>query len=274
MSRGVGRILAFWLIVSGVGPYLWLAFQAFRMRSDITASPPSFNFAPTLQNFAWDYNGQSLVELLVSSTIVSGGTVLLSLAVGAPAAYFFARFPSRWSRSLFLVVLSTRMAPPIALSLPLFVLLTFVGLRGSYLSLILAQTAFNVSFVVWFLQSAIEESPREIEVAAQIDGRSWLGALADIVVPANAPALLAASAFVFLFSWNEYLLSSLLSNSLTRPITPALPGFIAQATSQWGNFCAVALIASLPPILLAFFARGFLTRALTIGLIDDRRRAR
>jgi multiple sugar transport system permease protein len=266
-----GQLIAFWLVASALGPYLWLVFQAFRPRSDITASPPTLNLDLTLQNFALDYNGQSLLQLLFNGCIISGGTVALSLIVGAPSAYFFARFESRWSRNLFVLVLSTRMAPAIALSLPMFVLFTFLNLRGTYLSVILAQTAFNVAFVVWFLQSAVTESPREMELAAQIDGRSWMGALLDIVIPANAPALQAASAFVFLFSWNEYLLSSLLSNSLTRPITPALPGFIAQATSQWGNFCAVALIASLPPIGLAMVARRFLTRGFTSGLIADRR---
>ena len=86
---------------------------------------------------------------------------------------------------------------------------------------------------------------------------------------ALAPALGAAAAFVFLFSWNEYLIASLLSNSLTRPVTPALPGFIAQATSQWGEFCAVALIASLPPIIIALFARRYFARAFSIGSIAD-----
>ncbi|HEY0313194.1 MAG TPA: carbohydrate ABC transporter permease [Allosphingosinicella sp.] len=269
MSGRLARLVAAWLIFAGVGPYLWMTFQAFRDRGDITASPPTLHLALTFQNFAWEYNGQSILQLLINGLIISGGTVVLSLIIGAPSAYFFARFVTPWSRTLFLLVLSTRMAPPIALSLPMFALFTFLDIRGSYLSVILAQTAFNVSFVVWFLQSAVAESPREIELAAQIDGRSWLGALLDIVIPAHAPALQAASAFVFLFSWNEYLLSSLLSSSLTRPITPALPGFIAQATSQWGNFCAVALIASLPPICLVFMVRRFLARGFTSGIIHD-----
>lgn len=250
-------------------PYLWLVLTAFRPRTVITASPPDFSVYLTFENFASVYNGQSIFHLFGNSLIVSIGTVGISLLAGLPAAYYFSRNPSGWSKSLFLIVLSTRMAPPIALSLPMFVVFTEIGLRGTYVAVIIAEAIFSIAFVVWFLEGALSGVPPQAEWAAQVDGRSQLGALVTVVLPAILTALAAAAGFVFLFSWNEYMMASLLSSSATRPITPALPGFIAQATSQWGAFCAVAFMSSLPPLLMAVLARRFLTRGLTAGLIPD-----
>jgi multiple sugar transport system permease protein len=257
------------LAAFSVLPYAWLVLEAFRPRSIITASPPSLDPGLTLENFSLSYNGQSILALSANSLIIGLGTVVVSLIAGTPAAYFFARIRTRWTRQLFLLVLSTRMAPPIAICLPLFTLFAVLGLRGTYLAIILTESVFNVAFVVWFLEGCFASTPQEIEMAAQIDGCSRVGALLRVVLPLNLPALGAAAAFVFLFSWNEYLMASLLTDSLTRPLTPALPGFIAQATSQWGSFCAVALIASLPPLAMAVMARHYLARAFTVGSIAD-----
>ena len=176
-------------------PYLWLVLTAFRPRTDITASPPSLGFHFTINNFSLVYNGQHLLSLLANSLVISSGTVVLSLCIGAPAAYYFARHRSRWAMNLFLLVLSTRMAPPIALSLPMFVLFTEVGMRGTYQSVMIAHTIFNMAFVVWFLEGFITGIPTEIEMAAQADGRSRLGALVSVVLPLMKPALTATVSF-------------------------------------------------------------------------------
>lgn len=264
--RGKLPIVFAWL---NCVPYLWLVLNAFRSRTDITASPPSFDLRLTLENFSLVYNGQNLLSLMFNSLVISSGTVALSLLVGAPAAYYFARHRSMWSKNLFLLVLSTRMAPGIALSLPMFVLFTELGMRGTYQAVIIAHTIFNIAFVVWFLEGFFFGVPIEIEMAAQADGRSRLGALTSVVLPLLVPALTVAAAFVFLFSWNEYMLSSLLTSSTTRPITPALPGFIAQATSQWGAFCAVAFVSSIPALLLTVAGQRFFARAFTFGMITE-----
>lgn len=255
-------------LVSGL-PYIWMVLSAFRPRMVLTASPPDFSLQWTIENFALTYSGQSLVALFINSLIISGTTVVLCMSVGVPAAYYFARHRSRWARSTFLFILSTRMAPTIAISLPMFFLFTEIGLRGTYVSVVVAQAVFNIAFVVWFLEDAISSIPTEIEMAAQVDGRSQMGALVGILVPALAPTLWVAAAFVFLFSWNEYMIASLLTSSSTRPITPALPGFLAQATSHWGSFSAVAFLSSLPALALAWFTRRYIARAFTVGLIDD-----
>lgn len=265
----VRRNLLLLIAVVNCLPYFWLVLTAFRPRTDITASPPTFNFQMTLENFSLVYNGQHLLSLIGNSFVVAFGTVCFTLSIGAPAAYYFARHRSRLAMNLFLFVLSTRMAPPIAMSLPMFVLFTELGIRGTYQSVMIAHTVFNMAFVVWFLEGFIAGIPTEIEMAAQTDGRSRLGALISVVLPLMKPALTAAAAFVFLFSWNEYLMASLLSSSTTRPITPALPGFIAQAASQWGAFCVVAFVSSLPALSMAVWGRRFLARAFTFGMVAD-----
>jgi multiple sugar transport system permease protein len=269
MRNRVGLVTIFLFAAASCLPYVWLVYTAFRPRTVITASPPEFSVRWTLENFSLFYNGQSLLDLMRNSIIISIGTVILSLSIGLPAAYYFARERSRWTKGLFLFVLSTRMAPPVALSLPMFVVFTEIGLRSTYLSVIITESIFNIAFVVWFLEASISGIPREAEMAAQVDGRSRLGSVITVVVPSLIPAITATAAFVFLFSWNEYMIASLLSSSSTRPVTPALPGFIAQATSQWGAFCAVAFLSSIPALVLAVVARRFIARAFTVGIISD-----
>src|SRR5206468_4335438 len=109
-------------------------------------------FTPTLENIAWEYNGQSVLRLLTNSLLVSSSAALLALAIAIPAAHYFARTRTTTSRQLFLLVLATRIAPPVAVSLPLFILFASTGLRGSLLGLVLAHTTLNLPFVVWLLE--------------------------------------------------------------------------------------------------------------------------
>lgn len=262
LSTGLWIFTIIW-----IAPYLWMIATSFKSRLDITSRPPRFLFSPTIENFAWSYNGQYIVPLFANSLIVAIGTTIATLVLGVPAAYFFARHRSRFTRKLFLFILSTRIAPPIALSLPFFIVFTQAGLRGTYAAIIIIHTVFNLSFVIWLMEGFIADIPEEIEMAAQVDGRTRLGAFIRVVLPLALPGTGVAALFTFISSWNEYMMASLLSSSQTRPVTPSLPGFIAQATTQWGSFCVVATLSSIPILLLVVLSRHYLARGLTIGVV-------
>jgi multiple sugar transport system permease protein len=261
LVAGLSLFTAIWIL-----PYLWMLATSFKSRLEITARPPRVFFSPTLDNFAWTYNGQGIVPLFGNTFIIALGTVVATLLLGIPAAYFFARHRSTITRSLFLFILSTRIAPPIALSLPFFIVLTQIGLRGTYVGVIIIHGVFNLSFVIWLLEGVFADIPEEIEMAAQVDGRTRLGALVRVVLPLAQPGIGAAALFTFVFSWNEYMMASLLSSSTTRPITPALPGFIAQATTQWGFFCVVATLSSVPVLSLVVLSRRYLAKGIALGV--------
>jgi multiple sugar transport system permease protein len=250
-----------------VAPYLWMVMTAFKSRLDITARPPRLLFSPTLENFAWSYNGQEIVPLFINTFIIAASTAAVTLMLGVPAAYFLARRRTRGTRNLFLFVLSTRVAPPIALSLPFFIVFTEAGLRGTYAAVIIIHAVFNLSFVIWLLEGFFADVPVEVEMAAQVDGRTRMGAFLRVVLPLVRTGIGTTGLFTFIFSWNEYMMASILSSSQTRPITPSLPGFIAQASTQWGAFCALAVLSSLPVLLLVILARRHLARGLTVGVV-------
>lgn len=267
-SRRLVLLAGLWLFTAvWVLPYLWMVTTSFKSRLEITARPPRVLFTPTLDNFTWTYNGQGILPLFANTFTIASSTVIVTVLLGLPAAYFFSRHRSALNRNLFLFILSTRIAPPIALSLPFFIVLTQIGLRGTYVAVIIIHSAFNLSFVIWLLEGTFADIPEEIEMAAQIDGRTRLGALVRIVIPLAQTGIGAAALFTFVFSWNEYMMASLLSSSTTRPVTPALPGFIAQATTQWGFFCAVATLSSIPVLLLVILTRRYLVRGLALGVV-------
>jgi multiple sugar transport system permease protein len=263
----IPKALIWPLTLLWVTPYLWMVMAAFKSRLDVTARPPRLLFSPTLENFALSYNGQPIVPLFANTFVIATGTALLTLLLGVPAAYFFARRRSGGTRNLFLFVLATRIAPPIALSLPFFIVFTQVGLRGTYAAVVIIHSVFNLSFVIWLLEGFFADVPVEIEMAAQVDGRTRTGAFFYAVLPQIRLGVGTTALFTFIFSWNEYMMASLLSSSATRPVTPALPGFIAQASTQWGSFCAVATLSSLPVLALVVLARRQLARGLTAGVV-------
>ena len=251
-------------------PFVWMLLTAFKSRLEATASPPTLFFTPTLENARWTYNGQAIAPLLLNSLFIASSTVALTLILGIPAAYVFARYRTTLARNLFLFVLSTRIAPPIALSLPFFVLFTKLGITGTHAAIILLHCVLNLSFVIWLLESFFSDVPEEVEMSAQVDGRTRLGAVIFVVLPLALPGIAAAGFFTFLFSWNEYMMASLMSSPLSRPITPALPAFLAQATTQWGSLCFVALVASLPVMVLAMLLRKYLAAVFTYGFVRGR----
>lgn len=248
-------------------PYGWMIATVFKRRLDITASPPKLWFAPTLGNLAPSYNGQNVADLLTNAFVIAGATAVCTVALGIPAAYYFARHRSPVNKQLFIFVLSTRIAPPIALSLPFYVLLTKFGLSGTHTAVITIHTVFNLSFVIWLLEGFFADIPLEVEAAAQVDGRSYVGAFFRVVLPLVRPGIGVAALFTFVFSWNEYMMASLLSSSETRPVTPSIPGFMTQATTHWGQVCVMGMLSSIPAILLLLVVQRYLARGFSSGCV-------
>ena len=168
-------------------PVLWIVLTAFKTPRDA--------LTPTLDNFAAVfarvyYRGGEVLDTgfdlyFVNSVVVSGASVGLALVLGTAAAYGFSRWPLRGNDTYLLVILTTRMLPPIILIIPIFLMFRLSGLAGSYLGIILLYTAFNLPFAVWIMKSFFDELPREVEDAARIDGSSERRVFFRVCLPAG-----------------------------------------------------------------------------------------
>jgi len=254
----VAVVACLWL-----APLAWLALSAFKSRADIVAMPPKLVFSPKLENFRWSYNGLNPADLAVNSLVVSGISALAVTILAVFAGDALRKARERMRRELFWLVLSTRMAPGAVLSVPLFTLLTWVDLRGTHAAVILAHCTLNLPLGIWLMWRGFARVPLRMEFAARVDGASPRVAWCTTTLPLVLPSVVATFLLSFVFSWNEYTLSSLLSSSSSRPLVTAFPTFVAQGISQWGWFSAIGAISIVPAFVLAFVLAGTLTRAVS-----------
>ena len=252
-------------------PVLWMVLTSFKSNPEFFAYPPVFipkSFALTnyLNAMRMPPDGRGGLQGVRDSLIVSAGSMLISVLAGAPAAYSFARFRTG-GENLSFWVLSTRMFPPVASALPLFLVFKALHLLDTHWALIVANTIFNLPFVIWLLKGFFEDLPAELEEAAVIDGTTIFGAFRRVALPLVAPGLVATALFCFIFTWNEFMFALLLTRSDVRTLTIIVPSLVGGHEILWGQVAAVGVVAIIPNILLALLLQRYLVRGLTLGAV-------
>jgi multiple sugar transport system permease protein len=255
------------VLVLALTPYIWMLLSSFKGRLDILSPHPTWIFTPTLSNYPEVFIDKEYLPLLYNSLMISLGSTACSILIGAPAAYVFARTDFAGKEDLFFFFLTTRMGPPIAIAVPLFLFFTDLGLTDTIFAVIIAHTSFNLSLVVWMMRGFFAEIPKEIDEAAMMDGRSKLGAFVRVVVPLAAPGLAATAVLCFILSWNEFLYAFILAAFEGRPLTVGIPGLITPHGTLWGQVAAVAVVATLPILVFTFLVQKHLVRGLTFGAV-------
>lgn len=198
-------------------PFAWMVQMALRPADAVLDD--AVLFLPTLENFVALWQGH-FPKSFLNSVLVSSLSTAASLALGVPAAYVLTRWRFRARRRVALWILATRMAPPIALTIPFFLAYRWVGLQDSVVGLALIYMTFNISIVVWFMQTFFAAIPRSLEEAAWIDGCGVWQAFRRVTLPLAAPGLAATAVFCFIFSWNDFFFALILTrtNAVTAPV--------------------------------------------------------
>lgn len=221
---------------------------------------------------AWVKPAQTLnfLGLLKNSLIVSGGSALVAVAFGMSAAYAFARFRfSGRQAGLFGLLLGT-LLPPVALMTPLYMLLTWVGIRKTLFGLMVAYTAFAMPFCLWNMRSAFQAVPVEIEDAARIDGATTFTAFVRITLPLALPSIAVAALIAFLIGYTEFAIGWLFVES-SKTVTLAMAiaetaGFFGQG---WSLAAALAVLMSLPVVIIFVLLRRYLLEGVTLGMVHE-----
>lgn len=255
------------VLVIALMPYLWLFMTSIKTRIDALADTPVWLFTPTLEHYPTVFLDKNYLPLVFNSLVVASVTTALSLLIGVPAAYVFARYDFAGKEDLFFFFLTTRMAPPISVVVPLFLLFGYVGLIDTRLSLILAHTTFNLSLVVWMMRGFFADIPREIDEAGLMDGHTRAGVFFRILLPLAAPGVAATAVLCFMLSWNEFLYAFILVAFEGRTLTVGIPGLVTPHGTLWGQVAAVAIVATLPIVVFTFLVQRHLVRGLTFGAV-------
>jgi multiple sugar transport system permease protein len=252
-------------------PVVWMFLTSFKTEAEYFSYPPVFipkDFS--LRNYfnamAFPPDGRGGLQGLRDSLIIAVSTTIASVIMGSLAAYSLSRFKTGGENFSFWI-LSTRMMPPIAPALPLFLIFKQFKLLDTHLALIIANTIFNLPFVIWLLKGFFDDLPEEMEEAALLEGCSHWGAFWRIALPLVAPGVVAVSLFSFIFAWNEFMFALLLTRRNVRTLTIIVPSLVGGHEILWGEIAAIGMVAILPGILLSLLLQRYLVRGLSMGAV-------
>jgi multiple sugar transport system permease protein len=247
-------------------PFLWLVQMSLRPEDEIFSD--ALLFTPTLENYQALWQG-NFAGSFVNSLAVSSLSTGLSLLLGVPAAYVLTRWRFRGRARVALWILTTRMAPPIAFTIPFFLAYRLLGLQDTVPGLALIYMTFNLSIVIWFMQTFFAAIPESLEEAAWIDGCGVWRAFWLVTLPLAAPGLAATAVFCFIFSWSDFFYALILTrtNALTAPV--AIVNFLQYEGWEWGKIAASGTLVMLPVLIFTLLVRKYFVHGLTAGGLKD-----
>jgi len=262
-GAGLALVAAYCLV-----PFLWQVMTSLRPGAELTALPPLLPTRLTLEHYAAIFTGSSLFRIIANSTLVAGGTTLLALAVGAPAAFALSALQVRGRTAILAGMLGISMFPPIATVSPLFLALSALGLHDTLAALIITYTTFSLPLAVWLLTTFFSTVPRELYVAARVDGCTAFGAFARVVLPLAAPGLLAAGLLTFIFAWSEFLFAlTFTATEAARTIPVGIALFPGLHEVPYGEIAAATVTVTLPVMALATVFQRRIVEGLTAGAV-------
>ena len=203
----------------------------------------------------------------MNSAIVSVSSTALALLVGVPGAYALSRAPMRQEKPISLVILASRMAPPIAFTIPYFLAYRWFDLLDTRTGLVIIYLTFNISLVVWLMRSFFDACPRSLEEAAWIDGASMWNGFTKIILPISAPGIAATAILCFLYSWNDFFFALILTrnHAMTAPV--AVVNFMNYEGWEWGKIAAGGTMVMLPVLVASIAVRKYLIQGMTAGAV-------
>jgi multiple sugar transport system permease protein len=252
-------------------PVFWILLLS--LKPDEQLFTTYFVFDPTLENYktvlglSGGTSGIPFARFFVNSLVISFGAVAIALVVGVPAAYAAARWKFRGSESLLFTLLSFRFAPELTVIIPLYVIYQKLGLFDTYVGMIWVYQLIALPFVVWILRSYFQDLSPELEQSALLDGYTRVRAFFLVVAPLVRPGIAAVSLISFIFAWNNFVFPLILTASDAQTVTVGSLSFLGGNRPNYNFTAAAALIAAIPPLILAFSIQRYLVRGLSFGAV-------
>ena len=227
-----------------------------------------FEFTPTLKHYNDLFVNLNFSRYMLNSLIAAGGSAIISVVLGSMAAYSLSRIEFRGKSDLFFWIISTRMAPVVAVMVPLFAIFRSLELVGTLPGLVLAYTTFNLPFAIWILKGFFDNVPYAIEEAQMVDGATRSQAFMAIL-PLVAPGIGAFIVLCILFAWNDYLFAAIIGSGGAKTLPVATRELVQPQNIQWGSIMAAGVVTTAPMMLLGLVIRKYLVTGLTMGAVKE-----
>lgn len=255
-------------LIGSLFPYAWFILTSLKSQMEVQAIPPVWWPSGGLHFYAATLTEYRLGDYILNSVIVAGATTIVTLGVGAPAAYALARL--RLPRKTWILggLLSVSMFPQIAIAGPVWRILDALGGLNTHWGLVLPYVTLTLPLAIWTMASFFRELPFELEEAARVDGCSAWQAMRKVMIPLAAPGIFTAAILTFIYAWNEFFFALLI---LTEPSKQTLPVGIAlfhgEYTIPWGEIAAASVLATMPLVILVLFFQKRIVSGLSAGAV-------
>ena len=227
-----------------------------------------FDFTPTFKHYKTLFTENSFGTYIMNSLLAAGGSAVISVIFGSLAAYSLSRVDFRGKQDLFFWIISTRMAPVVAVMVPLYSIFRSLDLVGTLPGLILAYTTFNLPFAIWILKGFFDNVPFAIEEAQMVDGSTRFQAFRSIL-PLVAPGIGAFVVLCILFAWNDFLFAAIIGSGGAKTLPVATRELVQPQNIQWGSIMAAGVVTTAPMMLLGLVIRKYLVTGLTMGAVKE-----
>jgi multiple sugar transport system permease protein len=248
-------------------PIVWVILGSLKGREEASAIPPAWIFRPSIENYVSAFVRRNFSTLFVNSLIATLGSTAVVLILGSMAGYGLARHRIVGRQGILMWIMSTRMFPPIAAIIPIFLLFKNLDLIDKQLGLVLIYIAFNLPFAIWIMRGFFAEIPSELDDAALVDGCTPWQAFTQVILPLALPGLAATAVFCMVFSWNEFLFALIISRARSQTLPIGVMGFITQRGVLWGEMSAASTVIMTPMIIFTFVVQRYLIRGLSFGAV-------
>ena len=275
-GRTFGRIVSYVVLlliaVVGAAPFLYLLLLSCKSQlQTFVEVPPTLNidWSVVKENYSEVIHTYHYFTYVENSIIVTGISTLIALVIGVPAAYAFSRLRFRGSETGASTILSFRFMPPVAVAIPIYLMIRYLGQLDSYPGLILPYIAFSLPLVVWIMIGFFDEIPREVDEAAMVDGLTRPQVLLRVLLPLARPGLLVAATFGVIFIWNEFMVGLYIINSQDKETIPIAASSLLTVESpiNYNVAAAVGVFTVIPVLIFVIVVQRFIVRGITAGAV-------
>ena len=261
------------LLVIALFPIYWLLAMAIRptdeMKGQISLIPQTL----TGEHFAQLFSSEGFGQAIVNSLQTTFGSLVISLIVGICAAYIIARRRFRFGlkKPLTYWILLVRVLPPVAFTIPLYTMFSWLGLLNTKIPVTMACVLINVPLIIWFLISFFQDLPEEIEESAKVDGATEWQLFWRIVLPLVAPGIAAVAMLSFMYAWNEYTYTVIFTRSPSNYTVPLALSLLntEDNLTNFGLVAAGGVVSVIPITLFVIFAQNYLISGLSSGAVKE-----
>lgn len=277
LEKTLRGVLITMVLVFFLFPIGWIFLMSLQTNETILRIPPSLAFTPIIDNYTALITGElrtaagslqlNFMQNMFNSVLLSVCSVALSLVLGVPAAYAFARFKFRLGEDIAFTLLSFRFAPALLVLLPLSLYFKTLGLTNTYIGLIWVYQLICLPLILWIVRGYFEDISPDIEHAYRIAGNSWWRTFTRISIPLAKPGIAAAGLLAFIFAWNNFIFALILASADKQPVTVGALAFVTASGIQYGQIAAAIVISITPTLALALYAQRYLVEGLSMGAV-------